>query len=923
MLGSIFSYTKNFAKSLYSLVVPEKSLIKNIFWLDQKVDNEFNQRCLDIIKYEFSDLVLSIKEMKEEKELFNIIKEIKFEIFIVIVSGLKFPQYIDKLKQTNLTSIPLTIIFTSNKEELKKKIDENYKIYLEDKFYNPLGIVDQFDDLKNKLKSVFNELKDKLNDIKLGNLEGIKDYQNCFTFEYIDNENKLIFPYLYNRIMSKIKITNDEIKNTNIFILNNYGEIEDIKNLILPLLLIDNIPIDILAKFWSRIYTKDCAFYRNLNNNLMKLNNKNYNSYIQILYSGLNEYMYKDNKILYRGTNISEREMNDIIKKYNEKKDELSYLVYSRAYLSFSLDKSLIVQFLKDIKGTKKVLFKLENNKNNKILSNAQLKDISFFRDENEILFFPFSSFIIKNIYLDNDIYCIDLLYLGVYEEKIKEKIEKINPKEIKEIMKESSFSKDVMKAQVMLNNEKKIENKNNNKIEQKQQNIINEILSLNINFINEEKNKENNNYDNEEKNENKNYLNDELKDDNNNNKNDGYSKKDGEENEKDKEDYKKYYEENKKDKKVDKKKEEEDNNNNKDQLSKKDEENKKEEDEIKKEEEGKNDEDNKKLENNIKDSSESQVSIKNKSNNKNEKTNDKFLEDDNKSSIKNYELDDIKFLKENKINTGSLEIFINDEKIRIFSWFYNTDKSGNKNYILAIPINSTIYKNNNQNIDNEKIIKYNDKLYLIINDKINKIKSKYKECLELIPNLNLEELRTLDLSIKDLSAKATPLLDLLKIEKYKKLEKISFAYNGFKFYHQNIKIKLEKLEKLNMSGRFTRNKIDTNKFGALLETFNLNGLKDLNLSGYGYGLSDISFLKNVNLEKLEKLNLSGNIITNIDVLESVNFKELKELNLSSVNLFDVNCLQKIKFEKLEKLIFAKNKLSNLNILENIVFKFI
>ena len=923
MLGSIFSYTKNFAKSLYSLVVPEKSLIKNIFWLDQKVDNEFNQRCLDIIKYEFSDLVLSIKEMKEEKELFNIIKEIKFEIFIVIVSGLKFPQYIDKLKQTNLTSIPLTIIFTSNKEELKKKIDENYKIYLEDKFYNPLGIVDQFDDLKNKLKSVFNELKDKLNDIKLGNLEGIKDYQNCFTFEYIDNENKLIFPYLYNRIMSKIKVTNDEIKNTNIFILNNYGEIEDIKNLIFPLLLIDNIPIDILAKFWSRIYTKDCAFYINLNNNLMKLNNKNYNSYIQILYSGLNQYMYKDNKILYRGTNISEREMNDIIKKYNEKKDELSYLVYSRAYLSFSLDKSLIVQFLKDIKGTKKVLFKLENNKNNKILSNAQLKDISFFRDENEILFFPFSSFIIKNIYLDNDIYCIDLLYLGVYEEKIKEKIEKINPKEIKEIMKESSFSKDVMKAQVMLNNEKKIENKNNNKIEQKQQNIINEILSLNINFINEEKNKENNNYDNEEKNENKNYLNDELKDDNNNNKNDGYSKKDGEENEKDKEDYKKYYEENKKDKKVDKKKEEEDNNNNKDQLSKKDEENKKEEDEIKKEEEGKNDEDNKKLENNIKDSSESQVSIKNKSNNKNEKTNDKFLEDDNKSSIKNYELDDIKFLKENKINTGSLEIFINDEKIRIFSWFYNTDKSGNKNYILAIPINSTIYKNNNQNIDNEKIIKYNDKLYLIINDKINKIKYKYKECFELIPNLNLEELRTLDLSIKDLSAKATPLLDLLKIEKYKKLEKISFAYNGFKFYHQNIKIKLEKLEKLNMSGRFTRNKIDTNKFGALLETFNLNGLKDLTLSGYGYGLSDISFLKNVNLEKLEKLNLSGNIITNIDVLESVNFKELKELNLSSVNLFDVNCLQKIKFEKLEKLIFAKNKLSNLNILENIVFKFI
>ena len=62
--------------------------------------------------------------------------------------------------------------------------------------------------------------------------------------------------------------------------------------------------------------------------------------------------------------------------------------------------------------------------------------------------------------------------------------------------------------------------------------------------------------------------------------------------------------------------------------------------------------------------------------------------------------------------------------------------------------------------------------MYLIINDKINKIKFKYEECLELIPNLNLEELRTLDLSIEHRLARATTYLDLLKIEKYKKLEK-------------------------------------------------------------------------------------------------------------------------------------------------------
>ena len=133
--------------------------------------------------------------------------------------------------------------------------------------------------------------------------------------------------------MLNIKVSNNEIKNTNEYILNNYGEIEDIKNLILPFLLLENIPNYILAKFWSRIYTKDYAFYRNLNNDLMKLNNKNYNSYVQILYSGLKEYIYKENSMLYRCTNISEQEINEIIKKYNEKKDELTYLVYSRTYL--------------------------------------------------------------------------------------------------------------------------------------------------------------------------------------------------------------------------------------------------------------------------------------------------------------------------------------------------------------------------------------------------------------------------------------------------------------------------------------------------------------------------------------------------------------------------------------------------------------
>ena len=60
--------------------------------------------------------------------------------------------------------------------------------------------------------------------------------------------------------MLNIKVSNNEIKNTNEYILNNYGEIEDIKNLILPLLLLENIPIDLLANFGVKYIQKTVLF---------------------------------------------------------------------------------------------------------------------------------------------------------------------------------------------------------------------------------------------------------------------------------------------------------------------------------------------------------------------------------------------------------------------------------------------------------------------------------------------------------------------------------------------------------------------------------------------------------------------------------------------------------------------------------------
>ena len=73
-----------------------------------------------------------------------------------------------------------------------------------------------------------------------------------------------------------------------------------------------------------------------------------------------------------------------------------------------------------------KVLFKLinDNNEGYNLSTHGDIEKISFFPDEREVLFFPFSSFEIKDIkevYNGNEnIYEIKLLYLGKYLKDIE-----------------------------------------------------------------------------------------------------------------------------------------------------------------------------------------------------------------------------------------------------------------------------------------------------------------------------------------------------------------------------------------------------------------------------------------------------------------------------------------------------------------------
>ena len=431
-----------------------------IFCLIKKIESPQNQEyILEIEK----DTHLKILPYKELDILIYKMEQIYYNMYIVIISDVMFPSYIEEIKNNkNLYSIPLTVIFKYKKENIKKNIDKKYLKYIEHKYYNILGVIDSYNELKDKIININNVINNNISKIILGDTPK-EEYKESLIFEYIKNKDQLIFPYLFPKIMSKMKVDYNTVKKFNLFLLEKYGKNKKIKYFIKCLYICEDIPVDMIAKYWGKIYTLETSFHYNINYSLMKLKNEIYNPFIQIFYSGFKNYSYQFNnedsnkeEILFKVTNISEKELIKI-KNYfehdNNNKSELGILIYTRTFLSFSIDLKSELKSMKNIPNTSKVLFKLENKYKNEYLNNIDFTKI-YSRKENEVLFFPFSPFIIKSISKENDYYIIYLNYIGLFTDTIQKKIEKIeNIKEIiEDISNNLNYSKDVLSSGIMIN---------------------------------------------------------------------------------------------------------------------------------------------------------------------------------------------------------------------------------------------------------------------------------------------------------------------------------------------------------------------------------------------------------------------------------------------------------------------------------------
>ena len=406
----------------------------SIFWIDGKVnpenDESFKEFLKELDSYEF-------KYFNNLEEPFNLIMKNNFGLLFIIINGNLYQDYYYKLKENIkfIKCLPISIIFAPG--DLKEKIfkrEEDTSILNEEafnsinnSFYNLGGVCYKIDYCKNFILNFYVCLQNKLEINEEKKIEETS-FDRFIIFEYIYSQSQLVLPLLYNELMGKEKIPDNEIQLFINFILIKYRE-DKIRNLILPMLYIKEIPHEIVAKYFLKIYLGETSFGDEMNKLLMKLNSKDYQAFINIMFEGLlnKSISVAENEYLYRGAQMDKNKIENLIEKFEEwkVKDDKSlpsFLIYSRFFLSFSKDGKDISSLMGEPnKNFYNIVFILKNDSKitNKYTSNADIEIFSTFPKRKEVLFFPYSTFCLENIQKGefNGKACviINLEYLGKY----------------------------------------------------------------------------------------------------------------------------------------------------------------------------------------------------------------------------------------------------------------------------------------------------------------------------------------------------------------------------------------------------------------------------------------------------------------------------------------------------------------------------
>ena len=363
-----------------------------LIWIDGNYNNEENMTYMRLLK-ENKNKNLIIKPFYNVDDAFDFIFKnnefkdiIQFRGIYILISRRLYPNYYKKLKEriNKIIFLPICCIFTS--EDLAKEIEINKITFQEinSSFYNKGGVKPEFNDCIKSFENYSSFYKKLNKNIILNNNKKEKNYNEEITFDLIYSKHQIIFPFLFYEIMNLgyNNVPNSDLIKFETFIQKNFNQ-EVIQKLIVPMLYLENFPREIVSKFFSRMYTEETPFYSKINTALRKKEN-NYDTFVKAIYEGLYIGSLPETKddILYRGSRLSKKEVNDIRKSFEEwkkisDKNLPQFLLYSRTILSFSKNEEKIKKFVgitdNDFFEIKYIL-KYDKNISKKYSSNADIE---------------------------------------------------------------------------------------------------------------------------------------------------------------------------------------------------------------------------------------------------------------------------------------------------------------------------------------------------------------------------------------------------------------------------------------------------------------------------------------------------------------------------------------------------------------------
>ena len=390
-----------------------------VIWIDKYLDNEQNKQFVDILESIFE---LNLGLFKDIHSAFHYMNSIQFKETKIIISGSYYKEFINKFKErlTDIYFAPKIIVFTGNCQKFFT-YNKEYK-NKENIFYSFGGVVDKFEGIIQFLKGE-NQIDKNIEPPKFLEKEPLaflnKPEEEGYTFYYyLDNKDKESLPIVFKLLLDKT--STDNLENYTLFLNNNFSN-----KCLDSIIYIKNIPIEILSKYYARLYTEESKppFYKIITNELCSGKFGKNLPFIKTLYEGVKSKSLAivNNNILFRAALLSYYEV-DKIKNYCTKYKRP--IIFAKPFLEFFKKKEVAECFLKcdcKEKDKTKVFFQLEMdyNINYNYSTHCDMKGVSYFPSEEEVLFFPFSAFEIRGIkeigFHDHNIYEINLLYLGSY----------------------------------------------------------------------------------------------------------------------------------------------------------------------------------------------------------------------------------------------------------------------------------------------------------------------------------------------------------------------------------------------------------------------------------------------------------------------------------------------------------------------------